>query len=385
MKQKPTILILYEYFFPGYKAGGPVQSLVNLITALQNEYSFVVITTAFDLISHNPYDTVQQNRWNNVSLPNGAEIKVWYAGKGKPTLFELNKLFKQINPKVIYLNGIYSYRLFLQPLLIHFFSPSAKIVICPRGMLQKGALSVKRGKKKYYIRMLQKSGLLKKCSWHSTNHEESLDIRAYFPVNKSVLIAPNIPKTPLRAFSILDKKAGKLKLVYLSLITEKKNLLLLLQIFQSLPNSVQLYIYGPVKDVQYWENCKKYIDLMPLKVKFMGDILPENVQQTLAQYHAMIILTKGENFGHALYESLSVGRPVITSYFTPWNNLLALKAGANVNISDTKDCEKLINYFASMTQVKYNEFCGGAFNFANEYFNNLKTTKQYRELFEIPE
>lgn len=383
MTDKPKILFFYDYFFPGYKAGGPVQSLTNLIGALQYDYSFSVITTAYDLLSNEPYPAINQNEWNNISLPNVQEqIKVWYAGKRKPSYFELKMLLLAARPNIIYLNGVYSFRLFLLPLFINLFSLSARVVVCPRGMLQSGALSVKSGKKKYYIRFLQKSKLLNKVVWHATNTEEANDITRLFPNNKGVFIASNIPKNPLESIALPNKKEGELKLVYLSLITEKKNLLLLLQIMKGLPNNIKLDIYGPVKDSAYWAMCSNLIGELKGTVKYMGDIQPDKVQETLSHYHSMILLTKGENFGHALYECLSVGRPLITSHFTPWNNLEQLKAGANVDISDGQNCSNKIQAFANFSQIEYDVYCHNAHSIANQYFGHLQSRVQYKLLFE---
>ena len=80
LTDKPKILFFYDYFFPGYKAGGPVQSLTNLIGALQYDYSFSVITTAYDLLSNEPYPAINQNEWNNISLPNVQQQKVFLFG-----------------------------------------------------------------------------------------------------------------------------------------------------------------------------------------------------------------------------------------------------------------------------------------------------------------
>ena len=113
----------------------------------------------------------------------------------------------------------------------------------------------------------------------------------------------------------------------------------------------------------------------------MGDIQPDKVQEILSHYHAMILLTKGENFGHALYECLSVGRPLITSYFTPWNNLEQLKAGANVDISDVQDCSKKIQAIANLSQMEYDGYCHNAHSIAKEYFGHLHTKEQYKPLF----
>jgi hypothetical protein len=52
---KKKILVLYEYFYPGFKAGGPIQSLVNLVLAMQHQYEFYVATTAYDLQTAIPY------------------------------------------------------------------------------------------------------------------------------------------------------------------------------------------------------------------------------------------------------------------------------------------------------------------------------------------
>ena len=80
------------------------------------------------------------------------------------------------------------------------------------------------------------------------------------------------------------------------------------------------------------------------------------MQEVIAQYHALILFTKGENFGHAIYESLSVGRPVITSYFTPWNDLQEKNAGVNVDISDTQDCVRKILNLCNFNQEDYNNY-----------------------------
>jgi hypothetical protein len=95
----------------------------------------------------------------------------------------------------------------------------------------------------------------------------------------------------------------------------------------------------------------------------------------------MALLSRGENFGHAIYESLSVGRPVINSTFTPWNNLTEQKAGVNVDISSIDDCRRGIEYFHGLDQEVYNTYCNGAHNVANNFFYALDSFKKYPELF----
>jgi hypothetical protein len=50
---KPTILILNEYYLPGYKAGGPIRSISNLVSWLGDDFNFKIITTDRDYLDSN--------------------------------------------------------------------------------------------------------------------------------------------------------------------------------------------------------------------------------------------------------------------------------------------------------------------------------------------
>ncbi len=377
-----TILILIDNFYPAYKGGGPIQSVTNLILSLQNDYNIYVITSAYDLKSETIMPGIKTNTWNIVSLPQSTgTIKVWYANKWNPGYSTFKRLIHHITPDFVYLNGIFSYNLFLVPLIaIKNAKNKFKIIICPRGMLQKGALADKSLKKKTYLRVLKISGLVNKAVWHATNAEEKEDVLKHFGENNEVIIAMNIPKNPIEKICCIAKTAGNLKLLYLSLITEKKNLLFLLELIKAIED-MSLDIYGPVKDNAYWSQCIKLINEMPHKVKYLGSILPSEVQNTFSKYHASILLTKGENFGHALYESLSVGRPIITSNFTPWNNLEHYKAGWNLDISDHLQCIHKLNEIKHLDQSEYVKFLTGAYDLAKDYFTKSNDLKNYKKLF----
>ena len=109
-------------------------------------------------------------------------------------------------------------------------------------------------------------------------------------------------------------------------------------------------------------------------ITYKDDVRPEDVQNTFAQYDAGIFLTKGENFGHALYECLSVGRPIITSFFTAWNNLETRRSGWNVDISNEESIVKKINEIVEMSADIYNEYCNGALTEATLYYQTTDAT-----------
>lgn len=378
-----TIFILTENFYPAYKAGGPIQSLTNLILALEHNYNFYMATAAYDIRSTVVLENIEVDKWNEIMLPNSQKvISVWYAGGRGLRYHIFKKLIANINPDYIYINGMFSLHYFLIPLIaLQSLKPKSEIVICPRGMIQKGALLGKSFKKKLYLQALHWSGLLNKVKWHATNLEEKKDIIGRFRTSNNIIIALNIPKKPLERITFLKKLHYEgLKLIYLSLLAEKKNLIFLLEIIKCTQN-IFLDIYGPVKDIAYWNECEILINQMPGKVKYCGDVLPINVQKTLSQYHALALLTKGENFGHALYESLSVGRPIITSNYTPWKNLQQQHAGWNVDIKNASESAFAFKALAEMAEDGYIKFCQGAYKLARDYYNSLQVNENYGRLF----
>ncbi len=57
------LLIITDWFAPGYKAGGPIQSCVNLCAALTSNYDFYVLTTDTDHGETKPYPGIEPDKW----------------------------------------------------------------------------------------------------------------------------------------------------------------------------------------------------------------------------------------------------------------------------------------------------------------------------------
>lgn len=373
---KTRLMIFNDCFYPAYKAGGPVQSLSNLVVALQHEYDIYVVTGSKDLNDDKPV-AEKTDQWIQVLLP-GADlpVHVWYAEKVDMSTSVIRSIIKQIIPEVVYLNGVFSYRYFLLPIIT---LRKIKIVVCPRGMLQRGALSGKWLKKKIYLGLLKLSGWMKNIHWHATNEEEAEDIKRIFGKNAVVTIASNVPRKPLEKITDPTKQEGNLRIVYLSLIAAKKNLLPLIHIIAAEKN-ISLDIYGPIKDASYWDECRNAIASAKGKVNYMGDVKPAEVQAVFSRYDASILLTKGENFGHAIYESLSSGRPVITSYFTPWTQLTDKCAGWNVDITSESEIISCLNHICYMKNDVFKKYCYGAYELAREYYSGTLDISSYSRM-----
>ena len=312
------------------------------------------------------------NKWNALN-----QLKVFY---WKPSFFKLHFFIKQLRTKTdyTYINGLYSPWFNMLPLLI---SPGKKIVSV-RGMLHPGALSQKKIKKRVYLSFFKLFRWHKKNIFHATDEQEAGFIRKVFGNYVKIKVAPNIPHF-IGNSDLISKQTGSVNLITVALISPMKNVLLVLQALKDVKATVNYTIYGPLKDEQYWQQCLQEIKNMPpnICVEYRGPIEPSLVPDHIQQNHVFILPSKSENFGHAIFESLSSSRPVITSEFTPWNKLEQLKAGWNVDISSVQSLSAIIEKIAAMNQQQYDEYCRGAMQMATQYMNNGNFKQAYHELF----
>ena len=102
----------------------------------------------------------------------------------------------------------------------------------------------------------------------------------------------------------------------------------------------------------------------------------------MGEYHALLMPTRGENFGHVILECFMASRPVISSDQTPWKDLTIKKAGWDIDLAKMDEFKKSIEILCSMQQEEYNSNCYGAFNVAEAYVNDSSVIKSYHKLFQ---
>jgi glycosyltransferase involved in cell wall biosynthesis len=368
------LLVVYDYFSPAFKAGGPIQSLQNFTGYFKDDYKISVLTSAFDKGEKKPLDGITPNEWNKSTGP----LKIYYWA---PSLFSVNKLiqlFKDTETGVLYLNGLYSFYFNIIPLL---FSKK-KIVLAPRGMLHPGALTQKKWKKSIYFFLFKVMKWHTKVVFHATDMEEAGYIKKVFGKKVAVKIASNIPHFSGIKKNIVKEK-GKAVLTSIALISPMKNIDLVLLALKSVKEEVEYHIYGPVKDRAYWKQCIKTISNLPANiiVHYHGEIKPALVSAAISNTHAFILPSKSENFGHAIFESFSCARPVITSNGTPWKNLRQHHAGWNVNTNTTAEIVSAVTELANMNQDDFNNYSSGAYQLANTFISNQNFKEAYKQLF----
>ena len=105
------------------------------------------------------------------------------------------------------------------------------------------------------------------------------------------------------------------------------------------------------------------------------------MEAALSGNHVFVLPSKSENFGHAIYEALSAGRPVITSQNTPWNELQPANAGMNISLENIESLENAFDFFAVMNQEQLDQWSRGAVDYAEKAVDVVKITQQYDSLF----
>jgi glycosyltransferase involved in cell wall biosynthesis len=230
--------------------------------------------------------------------------------------------------------------------------------------------------------LLKKLKLFNQVRWHATDQQEAVDIDQ-FQKRADIIVAQNVPKQPWQETTEIQiGDPNPLRLVFLSLITEKKNLHLVLAALKHIEFPVVFDIYGPVKDSQHWNHCLQLISELPLNVKceYHGAVKSERSQEIFSQYHALVLPSKGENFGHAIYECLSVGRPVIIGKNTPWKDVEQDEAGWLVEL-DSQDVTEAVIKLGKLNQNDFDSLSSNALNIAQNYFEQSDFESDYERLF----
>ena len=379
MGHKPKVLILYDYYVPAYKAGGPVQSLANLVELLGEEIDFFILTGASDLHDANILEGIEPDQWIQVG-----KAKIYYTTR--KSVSAVDKAVTRINPDILYLNGMFSFPFMVYP--VFKYSKQIKLILTPRGMLAPMALSIKKWKKRPYLYLLRLLGLHKKVAFHATKEMETKEIRKHFSNRCRIIEAGNVPFPPLNVNADrLKKEMGRLHLYTVARISPEKNVHFILEALRNHRTGyrVMLHIIGNPENSRYVAQCHAHEKKLPgsVSVEWIGHLDQPAIRPRVGDYHLFIFPTLGENFGHAIFEALGAGKPVLISERTPWHGLEEGKAGFELSLDDPDAWLEKIHYFAGMDDKKYAEWSNGAWEYAKNYFENQDLKKQYLDMFSM--
>lgn len=341
------ILILTGRYLPGHKDGGPLRTIINVTDALGDDYEFYIGCLDRDHGDTEAYSNIVYNEWNIVG-----KARVWYV---KPGCFSF-KLIKKLSSSVdlIYLCGFYNDYAYKTLILNHMNKlKGIPVVVAAMGTFSDGALSNKTLKKKTFINVCKKLGLFRKIKWSVTSTLELSDVKKNIGKKAECIIAEDLPRTNIPGINPDKIDDGILKVVFLSRICAHKNLLGAIKCLNGLTYNVKFTIYGPIEDTEYWKKCKIELQKLPDNIlwRYDGDVPSENVQEKLQEQDVFLLPTMGENYGHVIFEALSVGCIPVISDRTPWKIIADQSAGFVLPV--TEDMIAFKNTLVMLSKMQF--------------------------------
>lgn len=265
-----TVLVLVGTYLPGYKAGGPIRSIANMVAALGEKFHFRVVTLDRDLGDQLPFRDVTRNQWVRVG-----QADVMYLRPGLRGFLSTYALLRSVDRNtVLYLNSFFSRRFSMLALLMRWLKlcQPLSLVLAPRGEFSTGALNLKPMRKRLYIRISRWLRIYRSVIWHASSAFEVEDIRREFPKTNAISVAGVIPDSGSSAtqhksiiFTASDisapaslgvrgrskKSPGKLRAVSVSRFSRMKNVSGALKMLAGISGDVSFDIYGPKEDLEY--------------------------------------------------------------------------------------------------------------------------------------
>lgn len=343
------------------------------------DFDISVITSNLDL--GEPLDL--QNKDLNVWVAKDG-YRVMYLDVAHQNKQFYQKLFKENIFDVVYFNSLFSVKFTMLPFWLLRNQPLRR-VLAPRGMLAKGALTIKPLKKTVFLEGFKLMNLHKKVVWHATAQNEANEIKAHFGENREVLLAPNLSALSQNRPVEKKKSINQISIFFLSRIAIKKNLIGALDVLSKIKPDykIKFAIIGPIDDKAYWKKCLIKIKALPqnVEVNYKGAIPNHELPEYLKKEHVLFLPTYGENFGHVIMESWQNGCPVIISDQTPWTNLKTDRLGFDISLDNGKEFIEAIERFSSMSQEEYNLWSTSAFKFAKKFIENPEIVEQNKALF----
>lgn len=380
INNRKKILIFAPFYLPAVKGGGPIKSISNIVENLSDYYDFYIVTSDRDLNDEKPFSNIIFNVWNE-----NHNCNIMYLNTNGYKIKNLFKIMTSQKFDYIYLNSLFNYKYSILPIFIKKIGRiDLNIVMAPRGELDLGALNIKKNKKNLYLKFSKLFGIYNNVIWHATSDLEKQNILCNIKKIKSVHVIKNLNSSVKYEFNSRKiKKRGEVKLVFISRISEKKNLLFALESLQGVKGDVVFDIFGPTEDKNYWSKCQSVIQSLPqnIIVNYKGVIQNNEVPNILNNYHCFYLPTKGENYGHAIVESLLAKCPILISDQTPWNNLESKNIGWDFPLDDIKSFTDKINELMNMEQYDYDYMQMSIENFITKNLTNEEEIFKYYHLF----
>jgi len=382
---RPRILVYCDFYLPGFKSGGGMWTVVNLVDRLSACYDFYIVTRNYDSKSdRRPYDTVVTGAWNRVG-----KAQVFYVSNASFTPASAAQRFQEVRPDIVFLNSAFSMpvRQFLRARRTGRI-PERPVVLAPCGEMSEGALSVKPLKKTLFLKLAHNAGLYKGAIWKASFDSEAEEIRRVMG-DVEILTAPDLaPRAIFPDYNVElkpEKVPGSARIAFFSRVVPKKNLRYLLECLLKVKGKLHLDIIGPLEDRRYWGECESIIGVLPpnIRVSVAGAYEHQiDALHRLAESHFFAMPTLNENFGYVFIEALAAGCPLVISDRTAWSDIEQKGVGRRIPLEDPERYIEVLEDCIAMDGPTFRGMSKRARAYACDWLARKEPEDQNAKIFE---
>lgn len=298
MKKKNKLLIITPTYLPSYDTGGPVFQIKKLTENLKKKnFFFKIICSTNSLVQINRKDV------------NTIYVKTYF-GRLYLSFILLIYLFKNVKKyNVVYIVSCYNFFSLFSSYICRL--KRINYFISPRGSLMNKSIMIKNTFiKKLWIFFFEKKNILSARKIIFSSQYEKVETLKLLKIKNYVVI---------KNFILNDKIKKSKKhnyLLYLGRIDEKKNIDIIIYAIKK-TNNLFLKIIGNGKE-SYLKYLKRIVSENNLenKVSFAKADYTKNKNQIFGKASISFLISKVENFGNTILESIINHTPVIVSPYT---------------------------------------------------------------------
>mgnify|MGYP001065086694 CR=1 FL=1 len=342
---RPRVVITNVSGWPGNSATGPNRSLDAVFIGLRDCFDFTLVAPKGPRRRTSP-----QTQTQDAAPPIGATTH--YTASGPDVIRVLRQLLQPGATDLLWMQSFFAPWFTVVPLLAMQAGilPRIPVLLSVRGELSEQALSMGSPLKRSYLSIARAMSLFRSVSLHATSDLECADIERHDLKARSITSVPDTAGLAPCPTHTPRPPGTPLRLVYLGRIHPMKGLLTALRALHQLRSPSVLDIWGPVQDPEYKNQCEAAIARMPdhVRCEWHGVLDATSVVPTLGSYDLLILPSESENFGHAIFEALSAGTPVLIGDKTPWRHLEEAGVGFDIPLNSIGLLAEKIEQFAAL-------------------------------------
>ena len=369
------ILILAGRYLPGFKDGGPVRTILNLTEWFGDEYDIRVMCLDRDHGDEQPYPDIKVDEFNKVG-----KAQVWYTQHF--TAEAIERLAKEA--AVEYCCGPYNDYARIAMKLKREGKIKAPLYVAAMGSFSPAAFKIKGFKKKLFVDYMKLSGNFNKVIWSVTSKREEKELREIIGKGAKCIVAEDLARQKVQEHLHI-KEVNKLKLIFLSRISRKKNLVVVPDILKELSDAyeIEIDVYGVCEDEEYLKECMDKFKKLPARIKweYKGELDSEAVPKVFADYDVFLFPTLGENYGHVIAEALSAGCVPVISDTTPWLDFDKKGCGAVCSLDALQDFTAALEKLAALNSDEFGECIKKCYEYYEKKNEDAVKNSGYRMIF----